>query len=86
MKTKSFVIDVPVNDSEAMDRFQEVMDTYHDQLIEEMQKLAGELNISSSCAADVFYLRTRSRWTPKLEAELIRLHREGNPPNICDFG
>ena len=45
-----------------------------------------ELGVSERCAADVFYLRTRSRWTEELEKELILLHKNGNPPNMCDFG
>lgn len=48
--------------------------------------LAESLNITEACAADVIYLRTRNRWTPELEKELIRLHKEGNPPNVMDFG
>lgn len=41
---------------------------------------------SQSCAADVRYLRSRSRWTQELEDELIRLHKEGKPPNMNEFG
>ena len=49
-------------------------------------KLAEELNVSDACARDVFYLRSRSRWSQKLENKLISLHRSGNPPNIFEFG
>lgn len=52
----------------------------------EDEKLAEELNVSPGCAIDILYLRTRSRWTQELEDELIRLHKEGNPPNIMEFG
>lgn len=31
-------------------------------------------------------MRTRTRWAQKLEDELIRSHREGKPPNMCEFG
>lgn len=53
---------------------------------EEVAALAQELQVSESCALDVLYLRTRSRWSEELEDELITLHRAGNPPNVNDFG
>jgi hypothetical protein len=52
----------------------------------EDESLAKELSVSLGCARDIIYLRSRSRWTPKLEAELIQLHSKGVPPNICKFG
>jgi hypothetical protein len=52
----------------------------------EISDLGSELNISEACAADVYYLRTRSRWTQALEEELIALHRAGTPPNVFEFG
>ena len=48
--------------------------------------LAKVLDISEQCADDVLYLRSRRRWTPQLEAELIQLHKDGKPPNVYDFG
>jgi len=59
---------------------------YYDELEQYMRDLAAELGVSASCAQDVWYLRTRSRHTPTLEAELIALHAAGSPPNMCDFG
>jgi hypothetical protein len=59
---------------------------YYDELEQYMRDLAAELGVSVSCAQDVWYLRTRSRHTPALEAELIALHAAGNPPSMCDFG
>jgi hypothetical protein len=53
---------------------------------EYFKSLAEELGCSVGCAGDVWYLRQRSRWTQELENELIRLHKEGTPPNICEFG
>lgn len=50
-----------------------------------MEALAKELGCSVACAADVWYLRQRSRWTQALEDELIRLYNEGTPPNINEF-
>jgi hypothetical protein len=45
-----------------------------------------ELNISTACAEDVLYLRTRERWTKDLEDKLIALHAINKPPNMLDFG
>jgi hypothetical protein len=52
------------------------------EMLAEQEELAEALNVSMACAADVQYLRTRSRWTLEKEKELIRLHKEGNPPNV----
>lgn len=81
-----FVAEIPVNDPKAMEQFQELMDAVHDEQTAYIETLAKELNVSEQCATDVWYLRTRSRYTPELEQELIRLHEEGTPPNIHEFG
>lgn len=51
-----------------------------------IDRLAIELNVDRNCALDIDYLRTRNRHTQALEDELIRLHKEGTPPNIFEFG
>lgn len=53
---------------------------------EQVASLAKELNVSEECANDVFYLRSRSRWSSELEAELIALHKAGKRPDINEFG
>jgi len=78
-------INIPVNDPQKMDEFQLAMNAWHDEQVKHMQNVAKELGISESCANDVVYLRTRSRWSEELELELIKLHNEGNPPNIFDW-
>ncbi|MDH5523095.1 MAG: hypothetical protein OEY01_03725 [Desulfobulbaceae bacterium] len=35
---------------------------------------------------DIKYLRSRVRWTQKLEDELKALHAKGEPPNMMEFG
>ena len=82
---RPFVMTIPVDSPEQMEAFQKVMDEIHAATCKYMQNLAKELDVDESCAADVWYLRTRSRWTHELEAELIRLHRAGTPPNVCEF-
>jgi hypothetical protein len=63
----------------------EIYNNYYNEMESYFSSLAEELGCSNSCAMDVWYLRQRSRWTQALEDELIRLHNEGNPPNICEF-
>lgn len=67
------------------DNLTELMAKVQDEMVKYVNKLATELNVSESCAADVYYLRSRSRWTQELEDKLIELHRKGTPPNICEF-
>jgi hypothetical protein len=67
------------------DSFNQAMESYYDHLNDGIDDLAKELGVTRECALDVWYLRGRSRHTPELEAKLIRLHNEGNPPNVCEF-
>ncbi len=53
---------------------------------EDNRALAKELGVSSQCAYDVAYLRTRHRWSEELEKDLIKAHADGVEVNICDFG
>lgn len=80
-----FSIEVPVNDSEAMKKFQIAEDEWQEAMNEHICEIASELRISHDCALDVVYLRTRSRWSEENEAELIRLHSIGQAPNIMEW-
>lgn len=71
---------------ENWDAFNEIMNDYQEEQMKYVESLAQELGVSVKCAEDVNYLRSRSRHTEELEAELIRLHKEGNPPNVFEFG
>jgi hypothetical protein len=64
----------------------DVLNEYYEELEQYMRDLATELGVSVNCAHDVWYLRTRSRHTPELEAELIARWAAGIPPNIGSFG
>jgi hypothetical protein len=75
-----------VANKETMEKFQKFMDELTNIQTEEIKALASELGVSNACAADVSYLRSRSRWTIELEKELIRLHITGEVPNMCEFG
>ena len=68
-----------------MEECQKVLNDIQDETNKYIENLAKELNISVACAMDVWYLRTRSRHTPELEKKLIQLHKDGTPPNICEF-
>lgn len=65
--------------------FQKGMDTLCDEWDKQIKALSDTLGVSLACASDVFYLRTRSRHTPELEARLIALYKAGTPPNIMEF-
>lgn len=80
------VFSIDLTEVESFDNLQETMEQYTDELQQYFQELAEELGISENCAADVWYLRSRSRHTPELEAKLIELHKAGTPPNMCEFG
>ena len=83
---QTVVISIDNPTPEALDQLSELMAVVQDEMTEYIQKLAVELNVPEACAMDVYYLRTRSRWMPELEAELIQLHQQGTPPNMCEFG
>lgn len=52
----------------------------------EAEQLAKNLKVSLTCAYDILYLRTRSRWTQKLENELIQANKNGEFVNMNEFG
>lgn len=51
-----------------------------------IKELAKEVGCSYETAHDVYYLRTRSRWTPELEKELIKRCENGEAVNMNEFG
>lgn len=71
--------------NENQGNIQEVMNVIQDKTAKYIQELAKTLKVSEDCALDVWYLRSRSRWTRELEDELIQLHKEGKAPNMCEF-
>lgn len=81
----SFSVEIPVGDDEKMDAFQKAMDDYHDELNKLIEVEAKKLGISDLDMGDIYYLRTRSRWTQEKENYLIKLAREGKPlPPTCE--
>lgn len=86
-KLETFVISSIVNPSSGdFNAMNELMKLVQDETTKYIQDLAVELKISKACAMDVYYLRTRSRWTQELEDQLIDLHAKGTVPNMCEYG
>lgn len=83
---ENFFVTFPGNPSqEQWDAINETMKAANKEICSYIEDLSDELKCSLECATDVYYLRTRSRWTPELEEKLILLHRQENPPNIMEF-
>jgi len=77
---------VPLNDPDKMIEFQKLMNKIQDENTNYCRNLAKTLGIPYGWATDIWYLRTRSRWTQELENELIRMAKAGEPGvNICDW-
>lgn len=73
------------NDTKKMDDFQKMMDAVNDAHIAAIRQLAVELSVSEGAAANISYLRSRSRWTQEKEDYLIWLAQNEQPaPNIMD--
>lgn len=75
----TFCIQVPVDDPVKMQEFNKVMDEVHDANTQAIEDIAEEFGVDFQWAMDVWYLRTRSRWTEEVECELIRMAKAGEP-------
>lgn len=60
------------------------MDAGAESMEMEIERISREVG-SPGLGVDIWYLRTRSRHTPELEAKLIEFHRKGIRPNINEF-
>lgn len=74
-----------LKDPKVVEVFQAAMDAEAEYFNSQIEELMNTLNCSFACAADVVYLRTRSRWSEELERRLIQEHQEGRTINICDW-
>lgn len=77
---QSFSVEVtPQN----LDAVSEAMNDWQDGMVKHIQSVANELGVDFGVAADVVYLRERSRWTQAKEDHLVALAKAGKPlPNI----
>lgn len=72
----SFSVDIGSMNDTQMEAFNEAMADYQDKMVEYIKKISSNLDIPYGLAADIYYLRTRSRWSQEKEDLLIRIHRE----------
>ena len=86
-KPQVFKIKLPINDEASMQEVYNLLDKVQDETAIYIQNLAKKLGVSESCASDIWYLRTRSRWSQELENYLIQMDKTGYPPtfNIFEF-
>ena len=61
------------------------MDEVHDTTIDYIEELAVGLSLTLDQAMNVWYLQTRSRWTPELEDRLIGEMKAGKQINMCEW-
>lgn len=83
---QTFVAEIPVNDPEKMQEFQEVMNDYHKEVNDYIGKLAKELGVADMQAGDIWYLRSRSRWTQELENRIVAAHKATGKCITCTSG
>lgn len=75
---QAFSVEIPHNDKEKMHEFQEFMNEVHLSTNNYIKNLARKLEIPESVAGDVWYLRTRSRWSAQLEKAFIKASLDGH--------
>ena len=83
----TFCVDLKkVEEEGKLAEFNQFMDTLQDAYVVEAQGIQKQFGVSDSCALNIQYLRSRSRWTQELENELIRMDKEDKTqPNIMDW-
>lgn len=79
---RAFSTEIPINDPEAMTKFQETMDQHAEATNKHIDALGVELGISNQDAGSVYLLRTRSRWTQSLENRLVAAFKAGHGDKI----
>jgi hypothetical protein len=75
---QTFSVEIPLNDKEKMQEFQELMNELAEKTNNCIEDLAKELEIPIGLAGDIWYLRTRSRWSENLEKAFIKASLEGH--------
>jgi hypothetical protein len=82
----AFAINIKeVFDSGKMDEFQDAMNEVQDAWVREIESIANEFGISFGSAGEVWYLRSRGRWTKAKEEKLIELGKAGKCVNMCEW-
>jgi hypothetical protein len=65
-----------INDPDTMLVVENQLNKQQDAWVKEIEAIQNFYKISNSVAADIWYLRTRSRWTKEKELELSRKAQE----------
>lgn len=74
---KKFQVEIPFTDPVKMEQFQETMQEIHNSTVTYIKDLATQLDISEDLASDIWYLRTRTRWSESLEARILKAAKAG---------
>lgn len=71
---------------EGMLMVQKIMDDSIDYYWKQVDEVMSAFGVSEKYAKSIVYLRSRSRWTPELESQLIQMCRDDEPcPNMCEW-
>ncbi len=81
----SIIVEITDPNEKTWDALTQLMTEVNKGYDAEIRTIAKELHVSMSCASDVWYLRTRSRWSSELELRLIQEHVEGKKINIFEW-
>ena len=82
----SYVVELPVNDSAAMESFSKTYSKVMDEHALYLKEEGERLGVSFGVASDIVYLRARSRWTQEKEDYLIQMAKRGTPiANIMEW-
>lgn len=64
------------------EEFEQMLNDSQEYMIEREQEIKEKFGVSENTASAILYLRSRSRWTPEKEAELIERDKAGNPISL----
>lgn len=64
------------------EEFNQMLNDSQEFMVEEEKKIKKEFGVSENTASAILYLRSRSRWTPEKETELIKRDHAGNPISL----
>lgn len=57
---------------------------YQQAMLNEESTVKDQYQVNDETAASIVYLRSRSRWSPEKEAELVQRYRQGSPISLAD--
>lgn len=66
------------------DEWRALEEGYQQAMLNEENTVKDQYQVNDETAASIVYLRSRSRWSPEKEAELVDRYREGRPIPLAD--